>query len=92
MKNDSDKTNVYNEGLTETLIKPKYEGDLKELVTDLLKNQGPLTRGEMVDITGIPRTTLFDTLDKLILSGKVDKYKMKLAKKGRPTVYYEIRK
>ncbi|MEM2907102.1 MAG: helix-turn-helix domain-containing protein [Candidatus Odinarchaeota archaeon] len=85
----SDKTTIINEdSYVSGEVKSKL--DLKNTILDLLGKHGPLTRDDMVEFTGIPRTTLYDSLDKLILSGKVEKYVLKVNKKGRPTVYYEL--
>ncbi|MEM2109006.1 MAG: helix-turn-helix domain-containing protein [Candidatus Odinarchaeota archaeon] len=86
----SDKTTIINEDsyVSGEVVKSKL--DLKNTILDLLGKHGPLTRDDMVEFTGIPRTTLYDSLDKLILSGKVEKYVLKVNKKGRPTVYYEL--
>ena len=92
MPNESDKTYIINTEHTETISKEQYQGDLKEFLYDLLRVQGPLTRGQLVELTGVARTTLYDTLDKLMLQGKVEKYQLKEAKKGRPTVFYEIKR
>ncbi len=90
MPSKSDKTNITEESayITESTVKSRL--DLKNVILDLLEKHGALTRSEMVEYTGIPRTTLYDTLDKLILSGKVEKYVLKINKKGRPVVYYEL--
>lgn len=95
MKNNSDKI-IYDDTYTVSVEhvtrgKTRYK-DLKEFLINLLNKHGPLSRNQMVDLTGIPRTTLFDALDKLILEERVEKYKLKLNKKGRPVVYYEIKK
>lgn len=50
--------------------------------------EGSLTRGELSAITGIPRTTLYDTLVKLIIKDKVEKFSSSKRKRGRPNVYY----
>ncbi|WEU40958.1 MAG: hypothetical protein OdinLCB4_003360 [Candidatus Odinarchaeum yellowstonii] len=86
----SDKINII-ENTTYT-VEPtvKEKTDLKTTIIELLEKHGPLTRNDMVEYTGLPRTTLYDALDKLILSGKIEKYVLKINKKGRPTVYYEL--
>lgn len=68
----------------------KVTDNLREYILDVLKNQGPITREELSIHTGIPRTTLYDTLDKLILKNKVYKFTQHSKKRGRPKVYYEI--
>jgi len=68
-------------------IKKRIQED--ELI-QILKEKGPLTRTELMKITGVPRTTLYDKLVKLILKGKVRKVPVKGNGRGRPKVYYEV--
>ncbi|MFX1518561.1 MAG: hypothetical protein ACFFCD_01360 [Promethearchaeota archaeon] len=51
---------------------------------------GPMTRGELSAVTGIPRTTLYDTLVKLLMQNKVEKFSLSKHKRGRPNVYYRL--
>ncbi len=51
---------------------------------------GPMTRGELSAVTGIPRTTLYDTLVKLIMQDRVEKFSSSKRKRGRPNVYYRL--
>ena len=53
----------------------------------LIENQ-PATRMELCDKTGIPRTTIYDALTRLILKKIVIKYSNPSTSKGRPKVYY----
>jgi predicted ArsR family transcriptional regulator len=64
--------------------------DTKRSITDLLKDKGALTRGEITTLTGIPRTTVYDTLMNLLLSGVVEKYVERNGRRGRPSVFYQI--
>ncbi|MFX0096692.1 MAG: hypothetical protein ACFE7E_02920 [Candidatus Hodarchaeota archaeon] len=68
----------------------KITDNLRDYVLEVLKDQGPITREALSVHTGIPRTTLYDTLDKLILKDKVYKFTQHSKKRGRPKVYYEI--
>jgi len=52
--------------------------------------EGPMTRGELSAATGIPRTTLYDTLVKLIMQDRVEKFSSNKRKRGRPNVYYRL--
>lgn len=61
-------------------------------VLSILKQQGPITRGQLVKKTGIPRSTLYDSLFRLILKGLVRKYPDKShTSRGRPQVYFEAK-
>jgi predicted ArsR family transcriptional regulator len=65
-------------------------GDVKHQITKLLRDQGALTRGEITNQTGIPRTTVYDTLMNLLISGTVEKFVERNGKRGRPSVYYQL--
>ena len=70
------------------IIEPEI--NLEDLLIHVLSEHGPLTRGKLAEITGIPRTTLYDNLTKLILSGKVKKSSVRRKKRGRPKVLFEV--
>jgi predicted ArsR family transcriptional regulator len=70
--------------------KPTETLDTKHAVTQLLKEKGALTRGAITTITGIPRTTVYDTLMNLLLSGIVEKYVERNGRRGRPSVFYQL--
>ena len=69
------------------LISPSIK--LEEYLLKVLQD-GPMTRGELSAITGIPRTTLYDTLVKLIMQEKVERFSSSKRKRGRPNVYYRL--
>ncbi|MFW9995914.1 MAG: helix-turn-helix domain-containing protein [Candidatus Odinarchaeota archaeon] len=59
-------------------------------VIKVLAAKGSLTRGELVRITKIPRSTLYDSLTRLQLAGLVDKFARKpKTGPGRPVVVFE---
>ncbi|MBD3191729.1 MAG: hypothetical protein GF308_13865 [Candidatus Heimdallarchaeota archaeon] len=58
---------------------------------DILAKKGPVTRGVLVELTNIPRTTLYDVLSKLIRDGKVIKKPFHNNKRGRPKVLFDIK-
>ena len=65
---------------------------LDEKVLMKLKEVGPITRSELVKITGIPRSTLYDSLFRLILKGMVRKYPNRNTQsRGRPQVLFEAK-
>lgn len=64
--------------------------DLPVYVYNFLKEHGSMTRNALSKLTGIPRTTLYDVLNKLILNNKIRKIIEKKGKRGRPKVYYEV--
>ncbi|MHA1450961.1 MAG: helix-turn-helix domain-containing protein [Candidatus Hodarchaeales archaeon] len=59
-------------------------------VLQLLNQKGGMTRGELVRMTNIPRSTLYDSLSRLQLYGLVNKFKKKAKSgPGRPLVVFE---
>ncbi len=63
---------------------------LEDYLLKLLQEEGSMTRGEMSSTTGIPRTTLYDTLVKLLMQNKVEKFSLSNKKRGRPKTYYRL--
>ncbi|MHA1977237.1 MAG: hypothetical protein ACW98F_05580 [Candidatus Hodarchaeales archaeon] len=68
--------------------KPSIVHELDQQVLDILEQQGPLTRGKLVSLTGIARSTLYDSLLRLILKGYVASYSEDRRHRGRPKVFY----
>lgn len=65
---------------------------LDSTVLNILKQQGPITRAQLVKKTGIPRSTLYDSLFRLILKGLAQKYPDKAhTSRGRPQVFFEAK-
>lgn len=58
----------------------------------LLKDQGPMTRPDLVERTGLPRSTLFDALTRLMIRGLIVRFSEERQSRGRPKVYYECPK
>jgi predicted ArsR family transcriptional regulator len=73
-----------------TTKSPPETPNLKGHITELLRSEGALTRGEITTRTGIPRTTVYDTLMNLLISGVVEKYVERNGRRGRPSVYYQL--
>ncbi len=75
----------------------KYKGrgsfepaiNIREYLFKLIADKGPVTRSELTTMTGIPRTTIYDTIVKLMLDEQVRKYSVPSKKRGRPRVFYE---
>lgn len=55
----------------------------------LVENQ-PATRMELCETTGLPRTTIYDALTRLILKKMVVKYSRPSKTRGRPKVFYRV--
>ena len=60
-----------------------------EIVLSGLKVK-PQTRGTMVELTGIPRSTLHDSLLRLRIKNLVKKYSDVPTRPGRPKVFFEL--
>jgi predicted ArsR family transcriptional regulator len=77
-------------------IKYEYKGrgnfepaiPLKELVLKTIKELGPIKRKDLSKVMGVPRTTLYDALVKLMLDEQVRKYAVPQQRRGRPWVFY----
>jgi len=57
-----------------------------------LKEEGPLTRRQLVNQLRTPRTTIYDNLVKLQKKKVVEKFSRNNGKRGRPKVYWKILK
>ncbi|MFX1514893.1 MAG: winged helix-turn-helix transcriptional regulator [Promethearchaeota archaeon] len=70
--------------------KPAIVHELDRNVLEILKNEGPITRSRLVAITGIARSTLYDSLLRLILKGYVARFSEERRQRGRPKVFYKV--
>ena len=64
---------------------------IEEFLLNLLESKGPITRGTLVSLTNIPRTTLYDVLSKMIMKGKIEKKPIRTDKRGRPKILFQIK-
>jgi len=63
--------------------------DIHDFLMDILKLTGGITREQLVKLTNIPRTTLYDTLKRLIDDGKVTTMFLHDGKyRGRPKTVF----
>ncbi|MFX0014480.1 MAG: helix-turn-helix domain-containing protein [Promethearchaeota archaeon] len=67
----------------------KITKDLDQDIFQILVAYGPLTRPEMVQLTGIARSSIYDSLQRLIAKGFVVEYKEKRSHTGRPTTVFD---
>ncbi len=63
--------------------------DLDRVLFEILKAYGPLSRPELVQLTGVPRSTIYDSLERLILKGLVAQYSERKSPVGRPTTIFD---
>jgi predicted transcriptional regulator len=59
-------------------------------IYSMLKEKGPMTRPDLVERTGLPRSTLFDALTRLMIRGLIVRFSEERQTRGRPKVYYEV--
>jgi predicted transcriptional regulator len=84
--------------INELLEKYEYKGrgefepdiEIEKYLFEIIKLNGDMTRKELADLTKIPRTTIYDSIEKLIYEGIIEKYAISNKKRGRPKVYYRI--
>lgn len=83
--------------MVDNKLEPKYQGrgkfepsaPIQDYLLNTIRERGPVTRSQLTNITGIPRTTIYDVVVKLILGEKIRKYSVRSRKRGRPRVFYE---
>jgi predicted ArsR family transcriptional regulator len=66
---------------------------IEERLIGLLKDGGPLLRDQLVKRMGIPRTTIYEGLAKLIARGEAKKfpfYASEKLRRGRPPVLFSL--
>ena len=66
----------------------KYEIDRN--ILEILKEEGPITRSKLVAKTGIARSTLYDSLIRLIVKGYAISYSEDRKHRGRPKTYFTV--
>ncbi len=64
--------------------------ELDQNVLKILVKEGPITRSKLVSLTGIARSTLYDSLLRLILKGHIARFSEDRKQRGRPKVYYQV--
>ncbi len=86
-----DERNLTSSRLSTSVIKPKATivHELDRNVLEILKREGPITRTKLVKLTGVARSTLYDSLLRLILKGHVFRYSEERKQRGRPKVYFK---
>ena len=62
-----------------------------ERIIDALTEK-PMVRDDLVEKVGVPRTTVYDELKKLMLAGRVYRYQVSAAtrQRGRPKVMFSL--
>ncbi|MFX1283993.1 MAG: helix-turn-helix domain-containing protein [Promethearchaeota archaeon] len=65
------------------------ENDLDHNIYEILVAYGPLSRPEIVQLTGIARSSIYDSLQRLIVKGFAVQYKEKRSHTGRPATVFD---
>jgi len=68
----------------------KITNETDQIVLGALSEIQPSTRMDLCKKTGIPRTTIYDALNRLMLKKVVIKYSTPRKSKGRPKVFYKL--
>ena len=69
---------------------PEFTNTNEEVLYATLKTTtGGMTRSELVEMTGIAWTTIFDCLQRLVLRGLVKRLPQHKGAVGRPKIYFE---
>ena len=63
--------------------------ELDRVLFEVLKSYGPLSRPELVELTGIARSSIYDSLRRLIVKGYLVEYSEKRSYTGRPTTVFD---
>ncbi|MFX1512666.1 MAG: helix-turn-helix domain-containing protein [Promethearchaeota archaeon] len=74
------------------LTPPKINKNTDRTIYETLAQIGPTNRTILCQKTGIPRTTLFESLKRLLNTGFIREFTVRSERpsRGRPPVYYEI--
>ena len=64
---------------------------IQENLLETLRKNGPLSRSQMVNILGIPRTTIYDNLVGLMENDLVKRFSRQINSKGRPVVFFKLK-
>lgn len=68
--------------------RPIWNNSTDKKIYDLLVEQGPLTRDDLVARTDVARTTIYDALTRLSIRGLVTKFTEPRQSRGRRRVFY----
>ncbi|MHA1941722.1 MAG: winged helix-turn-helix transcriptional regulator [Candidatus Hodarchaeales archaeon] len=70
--------------------KPSIVHELDRQILKILEKEGALTRSKLVSLTGIARSTLYDSLLRLMLKGYIASFSEDRRHRGRPKVFYKV--
>jgi len=73
---------------TEKKARQAIVHEIDRKILEIVQLEGPLTRSKLSKLTGIPRSTLYDSLWRLIVKGYVKDYSEDRKHRGRPRTYF----
>ncbi|MFX1283944.1 MAG: hypothetical protein ACFFB5_09825 [Promethearchaeota archaeon] len=79
----------WEQGSIRTSEQPILKHDLDHVLLEILKAYGPLSRPELVRLTDVARSTIYDSLTRLITKGYVVQYSKKKNPVGRPITLFD---
>ncbi|MFX0038431.1 MAG: MarR family transcriptional regulator [Promethearchaeota archaeon] len=82
----ADKTNLENYPVLKDFLSPIQFNLIKTL-----KDEGPLTRRDLVKELKIARTTIYDNLVKLQKRKLIEKFSRNDGKRGRPLIFWKFK-
>jgi predicted ArsR family transcriptional regulator len=65
---------------------------ISERIYNCIKKNNNISRDQIAFELNLPRTTVFDNLVQLLVKGLVEKKSAKINERGRPIVFYTIKK
>ena len=69
--------------------KPTIVHRLDRRLLEILISYGPCTRAELVEVTGVARSSIYDSLRRLELKGLITKYADNIKNVGRPMTLFD---
>lgn len=72
--------------------KKEYFSPIQDKILERLEVSGSLTRRDLVRVLNIPRTTIYDNLVKLEKRKLVEKISRSNGNRGRPLIFWKIKK
>lgn len=69
--------------------KPIVVHRLDNKLLEILISYGPCTRSKLVEVTGVPRSSIYDSLRRLEFKGLITKYSDKKGSTGRPMTFFD---
>lgn len=72
--------------------KKEYFSPIQDKILERLEVSGSLTRRDLVRVLNTPRTTIYDNLVKLEKRKLVEKFSRSTGNRGRPLIFWKIKK